>query len=707
MTVAPASDPATLPGTPALGPEAPGRRSPAARVLRGPPEDPPWARPGLLILLGATAGLYLWDLGAQGWANAFYSAAVQAGTKSWKAFFFGSFDSSNFITVDKPPASLWVMELSARIFGLNSWSILVPQAIEGVATVGILYATLRRRFSPAAGLIAGAVLALTPVAALMFRYNNPDALLALVVVGALYATVRVLERAQTRWLVLAGSLLGLGFITKLLQALLVAPVIGVVYLFAGPPRLGRRIAQLGWGALAFFVSAGWWVAAVELTPAADRPYVGGSQDNSLFNVIFGYNGFGRLTGNEAGSVGGAPAGSSIWGPTGWTRMFNSTFGTQASWLIPAALVALVGILWVTRRAPRGDRTRAAALLWGATLVVTMAVFSFAQGIIHPYYTVALAPATGALVGLGAVVLWERRGSWFARGALCGAIGLSAWWADALLGRTPQWNGWLRGLIGTVGALGAIGVLAAPVLGWAKRAVVGMALAAALAAPLAFSIDAAATPASGAIPTAGPSPAAGRGGPGPGRFASGPPRGGHLGGRLGPRPGAPGPAGRPGGTPPGHPRSRTRGAPGPAPSARGAPGGLLNAPRAGAALVGLLRRGADRYSWVAATVGANEAAGYQLGTDDPVMAIGGFNGTDPAPSLAAFERLVAEGRIHYFIVGGGVGGAFARLGGIFSGGLPRASSTSGDAAAISSWVQSHYRAMTVDGVTLYDLRPPGA
>ena len=211
-------------------------RSRIARLLRRRPEDPAWVRPAVAALLAATAVLYLVGLSRNGWANAFYAAAVQAGTKSWKAFFFGSFDAANFITVDKPPASLWVMEISARIFGLNSWSLLVPQALEGVATVGVLYATVRRWFGPAAGLIAGAVLAVTPVATLMFRYDNPDALLVLLLVLSAYAITRALESGQTRWLALTGTLLGFGFLTKMLQAFLVLPVFAPVYLIAGPPR---------------------------------------------------------------------------------------------------------------------------------------------------------------------------------------------------------------------------------------------------------------------------------------------------------------------------------------------------------------------------------------------------------------------------------------------------------------------------------------
>ncbi len=381
-----------------------------AHVVRGRPEDPAWVRPALVCLLVATGVLYLWGLGRSGWANSFYSAAVQAGTRSWKAFFFGSFDASNFITVDKPPASLWVMEISGRLFGVNPWSLLVPQALEGVATVGLVYATVRRWFTPAAALIAGTVVAVTPVATLMFRFNNPDALLTLLLTGAAYATFRAVEAGRTRWMVLAGTLVGLGFITKMLQAVILLPVLGLVYLLAGPPKFGRRLVQVIWSGLAMAVAGGWWVAAVQLTPAADRPYIGGSTDNNLLDLIFGYNGFGRITGNERGSVGGTGTPGNMWGPIGWNRLFLREMGGQVSWLIPAALIGLAAALWLTRRAPRTDRVRAGFLLFGGWLLLTGATLSFAQGIIHPYYTVVLAPAIGALVGMGATLLWRRRAS---------------------------------------------------------------------------------------------------------------------------------------------------------------------------------------------------------------------------------------------------------------------------------------------------------
>ena len=667
------------------------------RLLRGRRDDPRWVRPCVLALLGATALLYLWGLGASGWANTYYAAAVQAGAKSWKAFFFGSTDASNFITVDKSPAFLWPMQLSARIFGLSSWSMLVPQALEGVAAVAILYAAVRRGFTPAAGLLAGAVLALTPVAALMFRFNNPDALLTLLLTAGAYAMIRALEAGSTRWIVLAGSLVGFAFLAKMLQALLVVPAFGLVYLVAGPPQLGRRIKQLLLAGVALLVSAGWWVLAVQLTPASARPYIGGSQNNSLWNLIFGYNGFGRLTGTEAGSVGGGGIGNGTgrWGPTGWARLFNADFGGQISWLLPAALILLVAVLAFTWRSPRVARTRAAMMLWGGWLVVTGAAISFGKGIIHPYYTVALAPAIGAVIGIGTVTLWRQRHHDAPRIALAAAVATTAVWSFHLLGRTPTWHPTLRTLV-LVGGLGAAAAIAGrPRLGHrAAVAVASLALVATMAGPAAYTWATATTPQSGAIPSAGPAGAR-RFGPGPG----GP------GGNVGPGPGAGGfPGAGPGGAPP------PRGAFGPGgggaqlPGGQGGPppfggaggragggvGGILNGSTPTRELVKTLSHDAGRYTWVAATVSANQAAGYQLATDEPVMAIGGFNGTDPAPTLAQFQQYVRAGKIHYFIAGGRGGG----MGG-----------SSGTSSQITSWVESNFTSSSVGGVSLYDLTSP--
>src|SRR3989475_6918930 len=337
---------------------------PYPRAVSARASSAAWTRLSFAALMAVTFVLYVWGLDRNGWANAYYAAAVQAGTKSWKAFFFGSLDACTFITVDKSPAFLWVMEISARLFGFNQWSVLVPQALEGMATVVIVYVAVRRWFGPAAGIIAGAVVTLTPVAALMFRYNNPDALLVLLLTGAAYATLRATESGSTRWLVLAAALIGTGFLAKMLQAFVIVPVVIVVYLVAGRPRLLQRIKQLVFAGITLVIASGWWVAVVQLWPSADRPYIGGSQDNNLLNLIFGYNGFGRLTGNETGSVGGIGAAGSRWGLTGWNRLFLTEFGGQISWLIPAAIILLVAGLVLTLHARRTNLARASYLMWG-------------------------------------------------------------------------------------------------------------------------------------------------------------------------------------------------------------------------------------------------------------------------------------------------------------------------------------------------------
>ncbi|MDX6245301.1 MAG: hypothetical protein QOE76_3024 [Frankiales bacterium] len=668
-------------------PGAPLRRTPLKAFVRGRRDDPAWVRPALLGLLAATGLLYVWGLGASGWANSFYSAAVQAGSTSWKAMFFGSFDSSNFITVDKPPASLWVMDLSARIFGVNAWSILVPQALEGVAAVGLLFATVRRRFGPGAGLIAGAVMATTPVAVLMFRFNNPDALLVLLLVGAAYATVRATEKASTRWLMLTGVLIGLGFITKMMQAFLVVPGFALVYLVAAPATMKKRILDLLAAGVVMFVSAGWWVAVVTLWPAGSRPYVGGSQTNSILELIFGYNGFGRLTGNETGSVGGGGAGAgatAMWGPTGITRLFNSEFGGQVSWLIPTALVFLAAGLAFTVRRTRTDLERAHWMLWGSWLLVTGLTFSLAKGIIHPYYTVALAPAIGALVGMGAVAFWRNRDAMFARLTLTAGITAAACWSYVLLQRNSGGYQTLGVLVLLVGLAVAAAFATIPwivqlfgdrhtaVATKATAGLVVVALGIGIAGPAAYAVQTASVAHTGAIPSAGPATTGGGlGRGGGGRFGGGNLRGGQAGTAPGLGAGTTGAQGGFGGG-----------------GGRGGAGGLLDASTPSAALVTALQANASSYSWVLATVGANNAAGYQLASGQPVMAIGGFNGSDPTPTLAQFQQLVQAGKVHYFIgSGGGPGGG---------------QNAAGTASAITAWVAANYTPTTIGGTTVYDL-----
>ena len=417
---------------------------------------PRWARLALLVLLATTAGTYLWNLAASGYGNSFYAAAVEAGSKSWKAMFFGSLDTSNFITVDKPPAALWVMDLSARIFGFSTWSVIVPGVLEGVAAVALLYAAVRRVANPTAGLVAGAVLAATPVAALMFRFDNPDALLVLLLVGAAYCMTRAIEKAGTKWLLAVGALLGFAFLTKMMQAFTVVPAFGLAYLIVAPTSLRRRAVQLLAGLGALVVAGGWWVVIVLLVPAADRPFIDGSPDNSIWNLIFVYNGFGRLSGSGTGG------GANFSGTAGVFRLFNDAMGGQASWLLPAALVGFVAVLVVRRRAPRTDKVRAARHCLGWVVADHRRRLQLRQGR-HPYVLHGCPCPPSRRSWPSARSSSGRSRARLARAVAAGTVVLTAGWAWALLERTPSWNPELRWIVVVAGVIGAAMIMGAPAL----------------------------------------------------------------------------------------------------------------------------------------------------------------------------------------------------------------------------------------------------
>ena len=660
-----------------------------------------WARPALVVLLVATAGAYIWNLGASGYANSFYAAAVQAGTESWKAFFFGALDSSSFITVDKPPASLWVMALSGRVFGFGSWSMLVPQALEGVAAVALLHATVKRWFGAGPGLLAGAIFAMTPVAALMFRFNNPDALLVMLLVASAYCLTRAIERADTRWLLATGALVGFAFLAKMGQAMLVVPGFAVAYALAAPTPLRRRATQLLGGLVAMLVAGGWWVAVLALLPASSRPFIDGSPDNNIFNLIFGYNGFSRIFGSSgpAGLGGGGGGGGVAFsGPAGLLRLFDPLMGGQASWLLPAALVGLFAGLWTCRGAARTDRSRAALIVWGGWLLVTAAIFSFSTGVIHTYYLVALAPAIAALVAIGAARLWQRRDALWARAAAAATIAGTAAWAYALLERTPSWEPWLRTLIVLSATLVVVAILALPAASepLRRRAVLAAAVFAAIACfagPFAYAVQTVSTAHAGSIPSAGPATNAARAGGGFAGAGGSSIAGGFRGGRGAFPGGGFGPINGSG-------AAQVGGIPGEPPSGGGLagfPGARLSAGISGvgplsvsSALVSALETHASHYRWVAATSGSGTAASLELASGGkPVMAIGGFNNNGGLLTLAQFESYVKRGEIHYYIASGG--------GGIPTG--PGGSSTTGE---IASWVGSHFTARTIGGQIVYDL-----
>lgn len=626
--------------------------SPALVCPEGSPwaARPRWARPALAVLLAAAAVLYLWGLDAAGWANEYYAAAVQAGTQSWKALLFGSIDAGNAITVDKPPAALWVMALSGRIFGFGTLSMLVPQALMGVASVALVYGAVRRVSGYGAGLLAGAVLALTPVAALMFRFNNPDALLVLLMVAAAYCVVRALDGRSTRWIALAGVAIGFAFLTKLLQALLVTPAFALVVLVAVGGSVWQRLRDLVVGLVAMVVSAGWYLALVSVWPSDSRPYIGGSTNNSLLQLALGYNGLGRVfggDGNPGGSSdsGGGPGpmgGAMFGGSTGITRMFGESMGTEISWLLPAALIGLLAGLWFTRRAPRTDRTRASLLLWGGWLVVTVVVFSFMKGIMHPYYTIALAPAIGAMIGISVRELWRGRQFVLSRLVLAAMLMVTGVWSFILLDRTPEWLPWLRWTV-LVGAIlvSAVILAGAHRLGRWAVAVAAAGLLFGLGATAAYTVQTVAGDHGGGIPTSGPARSSmglGFGGP-------------------------------------------------------GGPGGQGVQPSDNSKLKSLLTQADNR--WAAATVGSHTAGSLELATGTSIMSIGGFNGGDNSPTLEQFQTYVAEGQVRYFIEGNGPGGGHHRPGG-----------DAGAGTEITQWVQKHFTATDVGGTVVYDLTVAG-
>ncbi|MEU1163677.1 glycosyltransferase family 39 protein, partial [Streptomyces sp. NPDC005921] len=360
----------------------------ARRLFLGAPEDPRWARPALWAILLLATVLYAWNLSSIT-GNTFYDAAVYSGTKSWKAFFFGALDSGSFITVDKPPFALWVMGLSARAFGYGTWQLMLPMAAVGVGSVGLLYRLVKRDFGVVAGTIAALVLTLTPITVAINRDTNPDPILVFLMLLGAAALLKAVRTGKLMPLVWSAVAVGFAFNTKMMQAYVVLPAFFLVYLWATNLSLGRRVRNLAVGTVALVVSSAWWMVIVDLIPASSRPYIGGSTDNTVWDLVIGYNGFGRIFG-AGSSVGSAGNGASFGGSSGLYRMFNDIMGGQISWLIPFAAIALVGGLVLRGRAPRTDARRAALMLWGGWFVLHFLTFSLAEGTFHPYYVTSQA-----------------------------------------------------------------------------------------------------------------------------------------------------------------------------------------------------------------------------------------------------------------------------------------------------------------------------
>ncbi|MGA2010822.1 MAG: glycosyltransferase family 39 protein [Solirubrobacteraceae bacterium] len=617
-----------------------GRPAPITRAIRIP-------RPELAGVLALAGVLNLWVLNLNGYANEYYAAAVRSMSASWHAFLFGSLDLAGLQTVDKPPLALWVQALSVRVFGFSSWSLLVPQALMGVATVGLTYDLVRRRFGRAAGLAAGLVLALTPITVAISRHNNPDALLILCCVAALWATVRGLEDGRARWLMIAAACVGLGFETKMGVALMVVPGIAAAWLWAAPR--GRRVAlgQLtGAAAVAAVVGLAWPVM-VWLTPAADRPWISGTSDNSIWSLILDYNGLGRVTGQQgAGGNGGGMFG----GKTGVLRLLNDSLGGQAGWLLGAAVVTGIALIVLTRLR-RGDERTGWLVAVGGAFAVTAVVFSMAQGIFHPYYVSLLAPFSAALVGAGVGLALDHRALARRLGAAALAAGMITEVAVLHAGATDL--AWAAPVV-IAGVAAGLVFFALARSARARAIAVGAMLALLLAAPATWAVDTLGHATSGTFPAGGPASTGlaggGRGGAGAGR-AGGPGRLGAPSGGAGTaaaRPGASasGSFGRTGSAPP---AGRTGSAPaaGRTGGGRGAGGAVFGGDSA--TLTAAIRYVAAHDGGTLVVSSQSSAAAAILASDANVAGIGGFSGNETEISAAWFVHEVKTGAIRYVLV----------------------------------------------------------
>jgi len=627
-------------------------------------------RPELAALVAIAGLLNLWALSRNGWANTYYSAAVRSMSSSWHNFLFASLDKSGVMTVDKPPLALWVQSLSVRIFGYHSLSVLVPQALMGVASVALLYDLVRRRFGRVGGFVAGLALATTPITVGISRHNNPDALLVLCCVAALWFALRALEDKRTRWLVLSGVSVGLGFETKMGVALTVVPGIVAAWLYIAPRTRGwlRALRQLLAGGVAMVLVGGAWPALVELTPAADRPWISGTSDNRILSLIFEYNGLGRVDGQNGGPGGGG--GNMFGGTPGPLRLLNSALGGQAGWLLGFALVSGLGILLATRLR-RADERTGWLLAVGGALLTTAVLFSAASGIFHPYYVSLLAPFIAALVGAGAAQLIAGK----LNVRIIGPLAIAAGVATELVVRAqyPGQLSWLPAVLIVVGALAALALVA-----FSARRVrivaVGAALAALLLAPSVWAVDTLSYATSGTFPSGGPASVQSAGGGGFGGFGGFGGRGaGHLraggagGGAggvqlfgagaapVGGPPSAAGGGGGPQGAPPGLPAGAGGSGFGKA-GLGGAPGGGFGAGN-DASLSKVLSYVKQHGGGTVAVSSQSSAAEAIIDGNADVAGIGGFSGRESDVSVAWLAQEVSAGHIRWVVAeqGGSQGG----------------------------------------------------
>ncbi|WP_284755191.1 glycosyltransferase family 39 protein [Arthrobacter sp. efr-133-R2A-120] len=607
-----------------------------------------WEKITLAVLLICLAFLYLWKLDQNGWANPFYSAAVQSGEHNFTALFFGSSDWGNSITVDKPPLSLWVMGVSVRLFGLNSWGLLVPQVIITLTSTLLIFTLMRRYFPAVCALIAATVFALTPVSVLLARYDNPDPLMVLLMISALYSGVRAAETGRLKPMVLMGGLLALGFLTKQLQAFLVLPAIVLVFLLFAPLAWRKRFIGLGLAACVVAVVSLAWPLVVDLTPAQSRPFVGGSTHNSMVELTLGYNGIDRVMKgqDDASAALIPPEFKGVDTDAGLFRLFNANNGQEIGWLLMAAILCCVAMAWAIVR-KRLDRNEAilssAAVLWFST---TYLILSFMGQGFHSYYAASLAPPLALCIGVGARLLLAGAQTisgrlWIAFTLIASFVFANAMWQ--LSDVFPEWLG--KGVLYAGLLAAAISAVRAP-WPWVERSSAFLAIGALLIGPVFCSLVTLGSPQSGYNPISG------------GLTKS--------------------------------PNSLSRFLAGVKQQDPAWIHGLTYGNSPGTALLDRLRNAPARCVWTAATYPGETAARFQLESNRAIMPIGGFTATDPSPTLRQFRDWVAEGQICYLVE------------------QPdqlKAPEAGPELLAIQKWVADTFQSEEIDGNKIYDLGKP--
>lgn len=613
------------------------------KLWRGHPQDPRWERPALLAILAANATLYSWNLGINGWANYFYSAAVQSGTMDGKAFFFGSSDWGNSITVDKPPLSLWLMGLSVRLFGFSPVAMLLPQVIMGVGTTLLIYLVLRRCVSGVSALFGATVFFTTPIVTLMSRYNNPDPLMLLLMVAAVWFVLRSIETGRGHLFAAAGALLGLAFMTKQLQGMLSVPALGLAFIVFSPQSWPRRLGTTVAGISALVISGGLWMMIVDLIPSHLRPYIGGSPSNSVLELTFAYNGVDRIISkSEPPTAMQVPVQfRQVDSDAGLLRLLNANYSQEASWLLISALLAvgLIAILW--RKIPRAGAVRPLALLSGVWLLTTFLLLSYMGDQIHTYYTATLGPPLALVLGITLNMLISGRNSLLMRigGAVIALVSLLTAWL--VLG-SAEWPSYLPGIVLIVG-IGAIAALVIkPPAIKVEFGAAGLLAIALLTGPVVTSVANVTVGFNGSNPVSGV-------------LSKNPASISHL------------------------MESMRKGE---LAWAHDIAFGRVPDAQVVEALVGT-----SGCTWAAATYASQTAARLQLESGRAVMPLGGFSGSDPSPTLERFKAQVDAGEICYFIQQE----AFLEV-----------QSSDTESTAISRWVKENFSSKVLDNTTMYRL-----